>query len=86
MPEVRFTKRAHSLLSELPADVQERIKDDLREGRENPDKLEPLSGYNYHKLRTGDYRSLIDWDKEESIIWVFAVGHRRNVYDRYLPP
>jgi len=31
---------------------------------------------------------LIDWEKEadDDILWVFAVGHRRNVYDRYLPP
>ena len=65
------------------------VKDALRKAVEDPEReLEILSDYAYHKLRVGDYRALIDWEKEadDDILWVFAVGHRRNVYDRHLPP
>jgi len=49
-------------------------------------RLESLSGYPYYKLRAGDYRAIITWDQETDILIVEAVGHRRNVYDRHLPP
>jgi len=26
------------------------------------------------------------WDRDEDVLIVEAVGHRRNVYDRHLPP
>jgi mRNA interferase RelE/StbE len=48
--------------------------------------LEPLSGFPYYKLRAGDYRVIITWDRETNLLRVEAVGHRRNVYDRHLPP
>lgn len=40
----------------------------------------------YYKLRVGDYRAILSWDREDDVIYVEAVGHRRNVYDRHLPP
>ena len=49
-------------------------------------RLERLSGYPYYKLRAGDYRAIISWDRENDVLYVEAVGHRRNVYDRHLPP
>ncbi|GAB3410381.1 hypothetical protein GCM10027435_00940 [Haloparvum alkalitolerans] len=49
-------------------------------------RLEPLAGYPYYKLRAGDYRAIITWDRSNDRLIVEAVGHRRNVYDRYLPP
>ena len=87
MPEVRLTTRAHDLLTSLPAETQGRLTDALRRASEAPDReLRPLEGYPYHSLRAGDYRALVDWDREAGVLWVFAVGHRRNVYDRHLPP
>lgn len=49
-------------------------------------RLDPLSGWEYYKLRAGDYRAIITWNREEDVLIVEAVGHRRNVYDRHLPP
>jgi mRNA interferase RelE/StbE len=40
----------------------------------------------HYKLRAGDYRAIITWDRDEDVLIVEAVGHRRNVYDRHLPP
>ena len=48
--------------------------------------LEPLSNHPYYKLRAGDYRAIITWARDEDVMIVEAVGHRRNVYDRHLPP
>ena len=60
------------------------IEDEAREWTEH--RLDPLSGYPYYKLRAGDYRAIITWDRDADVLVVEAVGHRRNVYDRHLPP
>lgn len=87
MAEVRLTPRAHGLLLDLPAEARVRLTDALRQAGERPDReLRPLEGYPYFSVRSGDYRALIDWDREAGVLWVFAVGHRRSVYDRFLPP
>lgn len=49
-------------------------------------RLEPLSGYPYYTLRAGDYRAIITWNRNDDRIRVEAVGHRRTIYDRKLPP
>jgi mRNA interferase RelE/StbE len=47
----------------------------------------PNTGSNpYYKLRAGDYHVILDWDRSADKLVVEAVGHRRNVYDRHLPP
>ncbi|MCX2819958.1 type II toxin-antitoxin system RelE/ParE family toxin [Haladaptatus sp. F3-133] len=89
MSEIRLTPSGQRTLEPFDNKTQERVKDALRKAVEDPEReLEILSDYAYHKLRVGDYRALIDWEKEgdDDILWVFAVGHRRNVYDRHLPP
>lgn len=81
MTEVLLSERARDRLSDLETDVQERIKDALREL--NPDReLSGLSGEDAYKLRVGDYRVIVDWDREQSKVYVLTVGHRRNIYDR----
>ena len=89
MSEVRLTPSGQRTLESLDSETQERVKDALRKAVEDPEReLERLSDYAYYKLRVGDYRVLVDWEKEgdDDILWIFAVGHRRNVYDRHLPP
>ncbi|UWG48510.1 Cytotoxic translational repressor of toxin-antitoxin stability system [Halanaeroarchaeum sp. HSR-CO] len=49
-------------------------------------RLEKLTGYPYYKLRAGDYRAIITWDRADDVHVVEAVGHRRNIYNRHLPP
>ena len=87
MTKVEITPKADSHLSDLEADVRDRILKKLAEAREWTDhRVERLSGWPYYKLRAGDYRAILTWDKEEDVLVVEAVGHRRNVYDRHLPP
>lgn len=87
MTDVEITPQADEHLEGLEAEQRERILKKLAEAREWTDhRLEPLSGWPYYKLRAGDYRAIISWDKEADVLYVEAVGHRRNVYDRHLPP
>ena len=67
--------------------AQERLVKKLDEAKDwTAHRLEKLSGYPYYKLRAGDYRAIITWDQADDILIVEAVGHRRNIYDRHLPP
>jgi mRNA interferase RelE/StbE len=87
MTEVEITPQADEQLEQLEAEVRERILQKLAEARDWTDhRLDPLRGWPYHKLRAGDYRAIITWDREKDLLVVEAVGHRRNVYDRHLPP
>lgn len=87
MTEVKVSSQADDHLEDLPSEARDRLLKKLGEAREWTDhRLEPLSGFPYYKLRAGDYRAIIDWDREADVLIVEAVGHRRNIYDRHLPP
>ena len=87
MTDVEITPKADEHLGKLDAEPRERILKKLAEAQEwTGHRLEPLSNYQYYKLRAGDYRAIVTWDKDEHVLIVEAVGHRRNVYDRHLPP
>jgi mRNA interferase RelE/StbE len=87
MTEVEITPQADEHLENLESEDRERILKKLAEARDwTEHRLAPLSGWPYYKLRIGDYRAIISWDRENDVLRVEAVGHRRNVYDRHLPP
>jgi mRNA interferase RelE/StbE len=85
MAEVFFTEPGHDDLLGLPDDLQQRIKSKLRDVRNDPARLpKALRGYDLHVPRVGDHRVILDWDRNEGAVYVHAIGHRRNVYDRDL--
>lgn len=87
MTGVEYTEQAIDHLEGLDPQVADRVMDKVDEATEFTEhRLEKLSGYPYYKLRAGDWRAIITWDRENEILRVEAVGHRRNVYDRHLPP
>jgi mRNA interferase RelE/StbE len=87
MTSVEYTEQALEHLTDLEDHVADRVLNKVDEATEWTDhRLERLSGYPYYKLRAGDYRAIITWDHEADQLIVEAVGHRRNVYDRHLPP
>jgi len=45
--------------------------------------LEELVELKAYKLRVGDYRLIIDLDKNNKTISIVFIGHRKNVYDRF---
>ncbi|SNR63132.1 type II toxin-antitoxin system RelE family toxin [Halorubrum vacuolatum] len=87
MTEVEYTAQALDHLSSLDPHIADRVLNKVEEATEwTEHRLEPLTGYPYYKLRAGDYRAILTWDREADLLRVEAVGHRRNVYDRHLPP
>lgn len=87
MTEVEYTGQAVEHLEELNPPVADRLMNKINEVTEGTEhRLDPLLGYPYYKLRDGDWRAIITWDKEGDVLRVETIGHRRNVYDRHLPP
>lgn len=87
MTEVEWTPKALDLLDRLETEAQERLVKKLGEAKDwTSHRLEKLTGYPYYKLRAGDYRAIITWDRDEDVLTVEPVGHRRNIHDRHLPP
>jgi len=87
MTDIEYTEKALGLLEVLDPPIADRVSNKVYEATEwTEHRLEPLPDYPYYKIRAGDYRAIITWDREEDILIVEAVGHRRNVYDRHLPP
>ena len=87
MTDVEVTPNANDQLKQLDSEARERVLKKLAEARDwTEHRLDPLTGWPYYKLRAGDYRAIITWDRENDRLVVEAVGHRRNVYDRHLPP
>lgn len=87
MTDVEYTEKAIEQLGALETHVAERIIDKLDEATEFTEhRLKKLGGHPYHSVRAGDYRAIVTWDRESDAIIVEAAGHRRNIYDRHLPP
>ncbi|NKE37542.1 type II toxin-antitoxin system RelE/ParE family toxin [Natronococcus sp. JC468] len=87
MTNVEYTEQAINHLENFDPQIADRVMNKVDEATEwTEHRLERLSGYPYYKLRAGDYRAIITWDKAKDTLIVEAVGHRRNVYDRHLPP
>ena len=87
MTDVEYTEQALEHLADLEDHIADRVMNKVDEATEwTEHRLERLSGYPYYKLRAEDYRAIITWNREEGLLIIEAVGHRRNVYDRHLPP
>jgi mRNA interferase RelE/StbE len=66
----------------LPRDVQRRIEDRVdRLGRMlDRHSHTHLTGMDCYRLRIGDYRVVYDFDLSKGVLYLLAVGHRREVY------
>jgi mRNA interferase RelE/StbE len=82
MAEVVVSDNAAEWLRDAEQDVRDRIVNKLDDITDFPDHyLQRLSGSPYYRLRVGDYRVIIDWQKNDEEPFVRDIGHRRNVYD-----
>jgi len=78
---ILFSQTAEKQLKKLDKGVQERILMSLERIRIRPyDFVKKLSGYSYYRFRVGDYRVILDIKKEQLIILVIEVGHRKSIY------
>jgi mRNA interferase RelE/StbE len=81
MTEVEYSDRAVEQLEALEAETAERIVRKLDDVVWKPDHyLKRLQDSPYYRLRVGDYRVIVDWQREDDVLFVRRVGHRRNIY------
>jgi mRNA interferase RelE/StbE len=76
-------KKAKKEYDLLDKTVQERIKEKISKLQEYPEFGVHLKHSDFWKLRIGDYRVIYEINNSEKIITVLAVGHRRNIYDKF---
>jgi len=82
LTEVVYSDRAFEWLEDAEKETQERIVKKLDSIKDFPEHyLTHLSGRPYYRLRVGDYRVIVDWQKEEDELFVRRIGHREGVYD-----
>ena len=81
--EIHFTDKAFKQLKKLEKGDQERIINALERIRIRPEafitKIIDDPGY---RLRVGNYRVILDIEKEKLIILVLMVAHRKNIYKK----
>ncbi|EQD47807.1 addiction module antitoxin [mine drainage metagenome] len=80
--QVIFSDLALKQLRKLDEEIRQRMISTLERIRIRPDAhIKKLVGDEGYRLRMGNYRVILDLDKEKLIILVLRIGHRRNVYD-----
>lgn len=85
MTDILYSDTALEQLEGLDSEAAERLVSKLEEAREwTEHRLSSLSNSPYYSVRAGDYRAIVDWDRDADNIRVLATGNRRNVYDRNL--
>ena len=81
MYTIEFSEVARKQLLKLSKELQKRIIASLERIRIRPEAyVKKLVGDPGYRLRVGDYRVIIDLQKEKFVILVIKIGHRKNVY------
>jgi mRNA interferase RelE/StbE len=76
-----YTDEFLKQLKKLNKETQKRIISTLERIRIRPyPYVKKLVGNPYFRLRSGDYRIILDIKENKLIIYVLEVGHRRNIY------
>jgi len=80
--EVLFSDLALKQLRKLDREMRQRIITTIERIRIRPDTyIRKLVGDEGYRLRVGNYRVILDIDKEQLVILILRIGHRRNVYE-----
>ena len=85
MYQIILSPRARKEYIKLETNVQKRISNALRRLRFNPERyVTKLVGFDSYRLRVGNYRVILDIEKNKLIITVIEIRHRKNIYKRML--
>jgi len=82
MTDVVVSDRAADWLRDAESETSKRIRNKLHDIKDFPEHyLKRLSGSPYYRLRVGDYRVIIDWDKDRDELFIRDIRHREKAYD-----
>jgi mRNA interferase RelE/StbE len=81
MYDLLYAEQFVKELKKLEKDLQKRIISALERIRVRPyPHVKKIVGCPYFRLRTGDYRIILDIQENKMIIYALEVGHRKNIY------
>ena len=81
--EIVFSDKAFKQLKKLEPETQERIIKVLERIRIRPESfVTKLLGDPGFRLRVGEYRVIVDIDKDKLLILVIKIGHRSRIYKK----
>ena len=77
-----YAREFDSAFFKLPPHVREAIESKIHQlGSRLVDyPHQRLTGRSEYRLRVGDYRVIYDFDGEKNIVYLIAVGNRREIY------
>lgn len=82
MADVELSSRAAAWLQSADPDPTEQVTNRLEQAADFPDHfLTRLTNSPYYKLRAGDYRAIVDWRRDDDVLFVREIGHRDGFYD-----
>ncbi|MBT3691276.1 type II toxin-antitoxin system RelE/ParE family toxin [Candidatus Woesearchaeota archaeon] len=83
MYTISISRRALKDLKKLNSNIKRDILRKIYSIRHNPfSHIKRLQGKKLWRLRTGDYRSIIDVIVKGNKIIVLRIGHRKNIYNK----
>ncbi len=83
MYDIILSKRVKKFLDKLNSKDRERIIYSLEKLSIRPRSyLKRLVGEKSYKFRVGDYRIIVDLEKDKLLILVIDIGHRKNIYKK----
>ena len=82
MYEVIFSDTALKQFKKLNRDLQQRITNSLERMIIRPESyVKRLVGESYYNFRVGDYRLILDIQRDKMIIFIIIIGHRKDIYE-----
>jgi mRNA interferase RelE/StbE len=70
---------------QLPDELRSRVENKIDELglRLNSFPHDGLTGSNRYRLRVGDYRIIYTFNASQNLIYLLAIGHRREIYRNF---
>ena len=84
---IEFKRSAAKVLKKIPKPDRRRIRgriDSLTENLPNLDTTKMKGDNPFHRNRVGDYRIIYEIHEDTSVILVLKIGHRKEVYRRFV--
>ena len=83
MYQLLIEKHAQKQLEKIPEPDYSRIKKCILDLAENPRPVgcKKLKGRNGYRIRQGNYRIIYDINDYVLTVYIFAAGHRKDIYE-----
>jgi len=77
-----YSREFDAVFLKLSLQLRELIETKIHDlgGRLDTFPRQRLKGRPEYRLRVGDYRIIYEFERERSVLYLIAVGHRRDVY------